>query len=280
MLESQNTACRVERLTFLGTGAAMVTACYNSCFTLSDDDSPEHFLVDGGGGNGIFIQLQKANIDLHNIHNIFISHNHSDHILGIVWLVRMITQEINKNRYHGNLTIYGHKKSLDAIRTICGLVMQPKLSLHFDNRIIMDAISDNEQRIIDGRKFTFFDIGSVKELQHGFVCDLNCGKRFAFTGDEPISDKNRDILRGAHIILQEAYCVYEDVKIFNPYPKHHGTVKDSCQNAKDLGAETTILFHTEGKTFSTRKQRYLAEGRQYFQGNIFVPDDLEVIPLQ
>ena len=35
-------------ITMLGTGSALVTECYNTCFVMSDGD--EHFLVDGGGG--------------------------------------------------------------------------------------------------------------------------------------------------------------------------------------------------------------------------------------
>ncbi len=262
----------------LGTGAAMVTACYNACFTLSDD-SGEHFLVDGGGGNGLLVQLQKAGIRVHDIHNVFISHNHSDHILGIVWLVRTVTQEINRERYVGDLNIYAHKKSLDALKTICGLVMQPKLSLHFGNRVKLNEISDGSSAQIDGRPITFFDIQSVKELQHGFVIGLRNGKRLAFMGDEPIHDCNRAQIAGCQVIVQEAYCLHADAEVFRPYQKNHGTVRDSCINAQQLGAETTVLFHTEGKTFSTRRQRYMDEGKQYFSGQLFVPDDLDVIEL-
>lgn len=35
----------------LGTGHATVKKCYNTCFTISEND--KHFLVDTGGGNGI-----------------------------------------------------------------------------------------------------------------------------------------------------------------------------------------------------------------------------------
>ena len=35
-------------ITMLGTGNAMVTECYNTCFVLEDGD--KHLLVDGGGG--------------------------------------------------------------------------------------------------------------------------------------------------------------------------------------------------------------------------------------
>ena len=39
-------------ITMLGTGNAMVTECYNTCFVLEDGD--KHLLVDGGGGNTLY----------------------------------------------------------------------------------------------------------------------------------------------------------------------------------------------------------------------------------
>ena len=43
------------KITMLGTGHATVTNCYNTCFTISENN--KHFLVDAGGGNGILKQL-------------------------------------------------------------------------------------------------------------------------------------------------------------------------------------------------------------------------------
>lgn len=40
-----------------------------------------------------------------------------------------------------------------------------------------------------------------------------------------------------------------------------------------------VLYHTEDKNYENRKALYLAEGRAYYQGNLFVPDDLETIIL-
>ena len=45
----------------LGTGDALVTRCYNTCFTLHGE-SGELLLVDAGGGNGILTQLERAGI--------------------------------------------------------------------------------------------------------------------------------------------------------------------------------------------------------------------------
>ena len=50
----------------LGTGNALVTECYNTCFILQEDN--EQFLVDGGGT--ILHQLKYAGIDWKNVRNI------------------------------------------------------------------------------------------------------------------------------------------------------------------------------------------------------------------
>ena len=37
------------KITMLGTGNAVATECYNTCFVLSENNN--YFLVDAGGGN-------------------------------------------------------------------------------------------------------------------------------------------------------------------------------------------------------------------------------------
>ena len=57
-------------ISFLGTGHATATECFNSCFAIRKNN--DVFLVDSGGGNGILKQLKEANINLENIKAIFI----------------------------------------------------------------------------------------------------------------------------------------------------------------------------------------------------------------
>ena len=45
------------KLTMLGTGNALVTECYNTCFIL--DDNGQYFMVDGGG-NVVLTQIKHA----------------------------------------------------------------------------------------------------------------------------------------------------------------------------------------------------------------------------
>ena len=87
------------KLTILGTGNAAVSECYNTCFALSKGNS--HFLIDAGGGNRILKVLKDTGIDICDIHDIFVTHEHIDHVLGIIWLIRIIGQRMNQGKYDG-----------------------------------------------------------------------------------------------------------------------------------------------------------------------------------
>ena len=92
-----------NQIIMLGTGYATATHCYNTCFILKTPDTM--LLVDAGGGNGILNQLEEAKINLSDIHSLFITHAHTDHILGVVWVVRMIASLIKSGKYNGTFTV-------------------------------------------------------------------------------------------------------------------------------------------------------------------------------
>ena len=49
--------------------------------------------------------------------------------------------------------------------------------------------------------------------------------------------------------------------------------------AEHLGVENLVLYHTEDDDLPHRKERYVAEGRSVYGGNLHVPDDLETLEL-
>lgn len=57
-------------------------------------------------------------------------------------------------------------------------------------------------------------------------------------------------------------------------------MKDACEQAEKLGIRNLVLYHTEDTDMANRKQRYTEEGKQYFSGSLYVPDDLETIYLE
>ena len=135
-----------ELLYVFGTGNAAVTNLYNTCFALRDSD--EYFMVDAGGGNGILKILDNMQVPVHRIHHIFVTHEHTDHILGIVWMIRMIATGMLKDQYQGDAWIYCHEDLAETIRTLCRLTIQEKHFRFLDSRIHLDPLKDGDHRQI------------------------------------------------------------------------------------------------------------------------------------
>lgn len=100
-----------EKIIMLGTGEAVTTHCYNTCYTLHAQKTT--LLVDGGGGNGILCQLEKAEIGLDELDAVFVSHAHTDHIPGAVWIIRMMGHSRNAAFLHVKNLILYHTEDTD-----------------------------------------------------------------------------------------------------------------------------------------------------------------------
>ena len=116
--------------------------------------------------------------------------------------------------------------------------------------------------------------------QFGFTAVFSDGTRLCCLGDEPFNPLCRQYAQDADWLLHEAFCTYADRERFKPYEKSHSTALDAGRNAPDLHAKNLILYHTEDRTLDSRSERYTAEARKTFPGNIIVPDDLDVISLE
>ena len=132
----------MDRLTVLGTGNAAVTRCYNTCFLL---ELPQGYLLcDAGGGNGILSQLEKAGVDLAQIHHLILTHAHSDHLLGAVWVVRMVAAAMNAGRYEGELTIWCDPSVREGLCQMARITLQKKMTDRLGDRILFHDISDGQ----------------------------------------------------------------------------------------------------------------------------------------
>ena len=267
----------MTELIMLGTGNAAVTKCYNTCFAVRN--GAEVFLVDAGGGNGILAQLESADIALSDIHHIFVTHTHTDHILGVVWVVRMIAQSMNSGRYSGELKVYGHAEAMRVLELICRSTLPGKVCAHFGVDIIFEALEDGGDFEAASMHGCAFDIGSTKAKQFGFELNLPNGKRLTCLGDEPYNERAARYAEGADWLLCEAFCLYSERERFKPYEKHHSTALDAGRLAAGLAVKNLLLYHTEDSALASRAERYMAEASEFFKGDIHVPCDLERIEL-
>lgn len=303
------------QLTMLGTGNALVTRCYNTCFVLTEgNDAAQRLLVDGGGGNGLLTQLERAGIPWQSLRQVFVTHKHMDHIVGILWLMRLICQGMAAGSYEGEASIYAHDEAIGILRNHARDLLQPKQFRFVDDRLHLVEVSDGEKRVLAGRPVEFFDIGSTKAKQFGFRMELLAAgvgsgastdagsaagvgsgagsaagagiptrtgspRYLVCGGDEPLSPACQPLAQDADWLLHEAFCLNAQADLFHPYEKHHSTALDACELAERLGVRNLVLYHTEDKNLADRRRLYIAEGRRVFSGNLFVPDDLETIDL-
>lgn len=265
------------KLTMLGTGNALATECYNTCFIL--DNNGQLLMVDGGGGNTILHQVKHAGYNWMNIHHIFVTHKHVDHLMGIIWMMRVICQSMNQGKYQEEAYIYSHREVLDIISSIAGKLLSPKETQFIGDQLHLVEVTDGDRLNIISHDITFFDIHSTKAKQYGFCMEIEEGKKLTCCGDEPCSAYVEKYALNSEWLLHEAFCLFSERELFNPYEKHHSTVKDACKLAEKLNIKNLLLYHTEDKNLAIRNKLYIDEGSAYYHGNLYIPNDLDSLEL-
>ena len=268
----------MKQMIVLGTGQAVCLQYCNTAFALYD--GTQYFLVDGGGGHEIMTCFYKTQISWQKLHHAFLSHAHTDDLLGMVWVVRYVAELINWGRYDGNLVIYGNDVALGKLLQVCELLLKPTQKELIGTRIISRVVEDGQSVLILNNKFTFFDINARKTKQFGFRLDTPAGIRLVFLGDEPFKESSASQMESCDWLITEAFCLYRERAIYNPEELQHSTVKEASECAERFSVKNLVMLHTEDETtYGRKKKLYTEEAKQFFSGRIYVPYDFETIDL-
>lgn len=266
----------MSKVIMLGVGNGGPLELYNTCFVVQNEMG--NFLVDTGGSIEIIKRLNESNIDYKEIKNIFISHSHTDHILGIFWLFKKISRDV----MHGNITekinFYCNDVVYEAIKGVAKYILPDKLMKAIYGIVDFHILNDGDKYNINGVDYTFFDILAKGTKQYGFECILN-DKKFAFLGDETLNPNLYDKFRDYDYVMHEAFCLDSEEHIFHAYEKNHSTTKSVSEVMNKLNVKNLILYHTEESHKGERKELYTNEAQEYFNGRVIVPDDLEIIEI-
>jgi len=260
----------------LGTGHAVCTRYRNTCFVLTDGQ--RHFLADGGGGHETLNAFTMHGIDWNGLHHAFLSHEHTDHLLGMVWVIRYIAElMLYYGTYPGSFTLYSHDVALEKLSAICHMLLKPEQYALIGSRILLIPVRDRQTVSILDSAFTFFDIHSSKARQFGFRMD---SPALVFLGDEPFSEACADVVAPCGWLLSEAFCLHAHREIYRPEQLHHATVKEAAETAQRFHAENLVVWHTEDETtYGMRRRLYTEEAQRYYSGHVHVPEDGETIDL-
>lgn len=216
-----------------------------------------------------------VNIDLKDIKHIFISHSHTDHILGIIWMFKKLGRAAVNGAINSKINIYCNNVVYEAILGVSKYILPEKLINGVLSVVNFHILENNETVNINGTEYIFFDINARGTKQFGFECQLN-NNRLVFLGDETLNTNLHDRVMGAEYVMHEAFCLDSEESIFGAYEKYHSTVKSASIEMNKLNIKNLILYHTED-THPNKKELYTKEAKEYFNQNVIVPDDLEEI---
>ena len=266
----------MDKIIMLGVGNGGTLDLYNTCFVIQNDN--HNFLVDTGGSIEIIKKLNQVNIDYKKIRHIFISHSHTDHILGIFWLFKKISRLAMHNEINKKINLYCNDVVFESIREVSKYILPKKLMDAIYNVVDFKVLNDGDSYNINGIEYTFFDIHAKGTKQFGFDSIIN-NKRLIFLGDETLNPDLYNRVKGADYVMHEAFCLDSEESIFHAYEKNHSTAKSASEVMNKLKVKNLILYHTEESHREERKMLYTNEGQEYFEGNVIVPNELDIIEI-
>lgn len=147
-------------------------------------------------------------------------------------------------------------------------------------QIVKYYFCENGKKInIIGYEIEAIDTESIECTQYGFKTTLNSGKKLAFLGDVLCSKNVYSRIENIDWILHEAMCLEEDKDKVKPHKINHSTVKEVAVVMNKLNIKNLLLWHCRDNNIEMRKKLFTKEAKEYFLGNVYVPEDLDEIEL-
>lgn len=261
----------MEKLIMLGTGHGSVQNSYNTCFLIESKE--DKLLVDTGGSIQIITNLKETGYSLNDINHIFISHCHTDHLLGLCWIFKL-----NCLKHH-KIKVYSNKEVYDSIKNLIKSLYPETIQKMIIEDFTFIIVEEDREYDIAGLNITFFDCLAKENSLYGFDLKLENNKSLIFLGDETCNPKLYKRIKNKDYVMHEAFCLDSDNSYPNIVKEHHATVKKVCEMLAPLNIKNLILYHTED-SHKNKKELYEKEAKKHFNNNIIVPVDLEEIILR
>lgn len=268
----------MDKITFLGTGAAMVQEHYQTSFVIELGDL--RLLVDTMGGYDIYKALTKNGFDLLTFNALFITHRHIDHALGFVWVVRNIwmrTRDPKEAPKNFNLKVFCSPDLKNSLLTIVQAMNPNHWEIAKDYITFVENQDNKAVSVSSDVLLTPFNTESTKEEQYGFLLTKGDYKIY-YTGDVPLNPKHYEYAKNVNILIHDCFCLDTEEHIYRAREKAHSTALDAAKNAANVNPQHLILTHIADEE-PNRKERYMQEAQTVFTNKISVPDDGEVITI-
>ncbi len=297
-------------LTFLGTGGSVPTTKRNTV-SIALRLGPEVLMFDCGEGTQR--QLMASSVSFMKISNIFISHHHGDHFLGLPGLI----QSMNFYGREATLNVYGPIGTREMVETILRLgIFDRKYEVEGHDLVPGDVIIGDGYQVAafkanhttpslgyafqederpgrfdpdkakglgvrEGPNFSRLVEGHSVQVGGSTVTpDMVMGPsrkglRLVYSGDTAASSELEKACVGADVLIHEA-TVASDLEA-KAREFGHSTAKDAALLARDSGVSELYLVHISGRYEDA--DVLLDEARGIFEKTT-IPNDLDVFVLR
>ncbi|WP_115863102.1 ribonuclease Z [Halorussus litoreus] len=298
------------RVTFLGTGGSVPTTERNPSSVLVNRDG-DRLLFDVGEGTQR--QMMRFGTGF-TISDVFVSHLHGDHVLGLPGLLQ--TMDFNDREAALSLYVPAGAES-DIEELVHAADTHPSFPVHVygvcpgEAAIVRDEyevravrtdhdanavgyalVEDDRKGRFDreraeelgvpvGPKFSRLHEGKPVELDDGTVVrpeqvvgDARPGRTLVYTGDTRPTETVEAAAEDADLLIHDA--TFADDWTDRATETAHSTARQAGELAARADAERLALTHISSR-YGGDVSDHLAEAREAFDGEVFVPDDGETV---
>ncbi len=296
------------RVTFLGTASSRPTVRRNVS-ALAVQREGDLFLFDCGEGTQR--QMLRFGIGF-TVRDIFISHLHADHYLGLPGLVRTMSLQGREPE----LVVWGPEGGFDTLSDVIGIggdrltfpvhvrELPPGAAVRFDGYAIRTFRTDHAPGSVglalvedvrlgrfdveraralgvpDGPLFARLHRGEAILLEDGRTVEASevvgparPGRKLVYSGDTRPAQDVVDAATGADLLIHE--CTFAEEETARALETRHSTTVEAADVARRAGVERLLLTHFSAR-HSEQPRRLVREARQRFPRTEAAEDGLTI----
>ncbi|CAM3646531.1 MBL fold metallo-hydrolase [Paracoccus yeei] len=281
------------RVTLLGTGSPLPSPDRFSQSTLVEAGS-EKLLFDMG--RGATIRLTQIDVPLSAITAHFITHMHSDHVVGLpdVWLTGWTPTPFGNRKTP--FVLYGPQGTRDMAAHLAAAFSEDRRIRIEDEQIGPEGLEFDAHDIGPGPVYdrngvtvTAFEVNHGPRIKpaYGYRIDHD-GKSVVISGDTRYDTRVAEAARGADLLVHEV--AYIDPSMIRKFPSyqgvldHHTTPEEAGRIFALAKPRVAVFSHivSRGAPGMTREQigaAIVAEARAGFDGAVLLGQDLTAITI-
>jgi ribonuclease BN (tRNA processing enzyme) len=264
----------------MGTGGAANDRRHQACLLVGSGDSTGENLVllDTGGGLDVVRNLVGAGYSPTAVQDIFVSHQHLDHIGGLEPL--LLWSVIRSLRERGGppkeeTRVYCEPRILSVVESLFDAVATAAPRLFGDKLRLTPVVDGAAVELRSGARLTTFLVDHLPVEGGAMGCVLELGGvRVVYSGDTRPTPRLIEVAQNADLLVHEAGGL--DARGAEVRRLGHSTAGDAGRAAQAAGVARLVLTHLPSEALA---EPMLAEARAAFGGLVDVAHDLERVEL-